>query len=118
MLDLEPVQLHDQLTIADKALVLWAGVRALTAQQSLVELAAGLNIRTAESGAPEQHDQHAKPVTVRSTADHAHDATISSLVGGSDGYSSPLFAVGGLGDSRALSPVSGDGLRHSAARIP
>jgi hypothetical protein len=44
-------------------------------------------------------------------------ATISSIVGGSAGYCSPVFVVGGLGGNRAWSRVHDGGWRHLAARI-
>ena len=38
-----------------------------------IALLQGKRFTDAESGAPEQHDQRAKPVTVRAIADHPHD---------------------------------------------
>src|SRR5262245_24671265 len=42
--DLEPVQLHDQHTVGFKSLVLRTAVRAPTAKESLIPLAAGFDV--------------------------------------------------------------------------
>jgi hypothetical protein len=55
------------------------------------------------------------PVAIGAVAD---TAMISSTLGGSAGYRSPLLRGRGLGDSRASSPVSGGGRRRPAARVP
>jgi len=49
----------------------------------------------AQPSAPQQDDHRAKPVSVGTVVDRARmTATISSTVGGSAGYSSPLFRGG------------------------
>jgi hypothetical protein len=84
-----------------------------------IALLQGKRFTDAESGAPEQHDQRTNPVTVRAIADHPHDGDdLLDRRRDRPGTPRPCCAVGGLGDSRALSPVSGGALRRSAERIP
>ena len=62
-----------------------------------------------QTGSPEQHDQCAEALAVRMLADRRRSPRPS---GDRPGTARPCCVAGGLGDSRAWSPASGDGQRR------